>query len=151
MFPVEGAIKASFRLIQIKILHRTYYTRELLCKIGKTDSPLCLRGCGEDGTLHHTLWQCPKLQDLYGKAAETLGVATNTHIEKDTKMALLGVWNPRDLTKHNKLLVNLVFIVAKRDIAQKWDSATHRKLKIGRLAWTTAWCWRKKCIKDGDV
>ena len=46
--------------------------------------------------------------------------ATDAHIEKDAKMVLLRVWNPTDLTKHNKLLVNLGCMVAKRDIIRRW-------------------------------
>ena len=40
-----AVIKASYRLVQIKVLHRTYYTRVLLHKIGSSGDSWCLRGC----------------------------------------------------------------------------------------------------------
>ena len=60
----EGSIKASYRLVQLKILYKTYYTRTLLHKIGKIRVSECLRGCGMEGTLIHTLWHCPKIHNF---------------------------------------------------------------------------------------
>ena len=52
-FPIVVAIEASYRLIQLKVLQRTYYTKTLLYKMGRTGDPLCLRGCGMEGSLIH--------------------------------------------------------------------------------------------------
>lgn len=60
--PREVAIPSRIKLIQLKILHRTYYTRTTLYKMGKIDTPLCLRQCGIPGTFYHTLWDCPAIK-----------------------------------------------------------------------------------------
>lgn len=41
MHPREVAIKARLRLIQYKVLHRIYYDKDKLHKMGSSDSPYC--------------------------------------------------------------------------------------------------------------
>lgn len=64
--PREAAIPSRLRLVQLKILHRTYYTRTTLHKIGRSETPLCLRGCGQMGTLSHTVGMSPNSTILGG-------------------------------------------------------------------------------------
>ena len=42
MHPREVGIKSRLRLIQLKVLHRSYYNRKRLFLIGRVDSPECL-------------------------------------------------------------------------------------------------------------
>ena len=60
-YPREVAIRAGFRLIQLKILHRAYYTRTRVFAMEKTEHDRFLGRFGQKGTLLHTLWKCPKL------------------------------------------------------------------------------------------
>lgn len=63
--PREVAIPSKLRLIQLKILHQTHYTRTLIYKLGATDTPLCLRECGQSGIFFHTIWKCPKIMTYW--------------------------------------------------------------------------------------
>lgn len=51
--PREVAIRSWFKLIQLKVLHRAYYTSSALVKMGLIGSPICPRGCGQVGTYLH--------------------------------------------------------------------------------------------------
>ena len=54
--------------------------------------------------------------------------AVGVQFEGPLKTAILGVWEPSDLTRHQKTLVNIGFMNAKRDIAQKWGSEVTPRL-----------------------
>mgnify|MGYP002804281051 CR=1 FL=1 len=62
MHPREVAIKSRLRLIQLKILHRSYYDRKRLHTMGRADSTHCLRCNHVEGSFMHTLWSCPRIQ-----------------------------------------------------------------------------------------
>ena len=51
----EVAFRAEFRLVQLKIMHRAYFTRTRLFKMGRLENYCCLRGCQQAGTLLHTI------------------------------------------------------------------------------------------------
>lgn len=55
MHPREVAIKLRLRLIQFKILHRVYFDRARLHKIGRAEAPDCLCCRAGRGTYIHTL------------------------------------------------------------------------------------------------
>lgn len=55
-------MRAGLRLLQLRILHRAYYTRARLHCMGRAGTDRWLRGCGQAGTLVHTLWGCGGLQ-----------------------------------------------------------------------------------------
>ena len=75
-----------------------------------------------EGTLIHTLWHCPKIMEFLEIVTDRLKEAVGVNFEGPLKTALLGIWDPRDLTRHQKILVNMGFMIAKRDSAQKWGS-----------------------------
>ena len=78
MSPRESAITARFRLVQLKILHRVYYTPTRLAKMGKSNTGKCNRGCGKTGTFYHIIWDCPKIRtywtDIQQLVATLLGM-----------------------------------------------------------------------------
>ena len=59
--PKESAIRSRFRLVQLKVLHRVYYTPVTLKKMGRLASGECHRGCGTPGTFFHVIWSCTEL------------------------------------------------------------------------------------------
>lgn len=72
MSPREVAICHCFRLIQLKILHRTYMSGVLLAKIGSRADATCLRGCNQEGTFYHILWECPEIRPLWDTATRKM-------------------------------------------------------------------------------
>lgn len=58
--PREIAICTRFRLVQLKLLHCSYYHRTLLHKWGRGQTAPSTRGCKEDGSFFHIIWECPR-------------------------------------------------------------------------------------------
>lgn len=56
--PKEVAITSRLRLVQLKVLHRTYLSSTALVKVGYRADPGCGRECGLEGTFVHILWEC---------------------------------------------------------------------------------------------
>lgn len=122
MSPKEVAIPSTLRLLQLKILHRTYYTRDLLHKIGRADNSLCVRHCGTEGTLWHTIWDCPQIATYWASVMRTMSQVTNVHVSPTAKCCLLNIWEPTDLNHADQDWVILGMTLAKRNIAQRWGA-----------------------------
>lgn len=48
-----------------KVLYRWYYTPARLASFIPSYSPLCFRGCSQEGTMAHIWWKCPKVCRLW--------------------------------------------------------------------------------------
>lgn len=57
------SINVRHNLIQFKTLHRLYLSKVKLHSIFPEVSPFCNRCKVAEGSLTHTLWLCPKLQE----------------------------------------------------------------------------------------
>lgn len=57
--------RIRYKIIQIKILFRSYITPHKLKKINSSVSEKCWHGCGMTGTLIHLLWHCPETQEFW--------------------------------------------------------------------------------------
>lgn len=55
-------INTRFKLLQYKWLMRTYITLVKLHHISVNIPDVCSKCLDELGTLHHCLWECPKIQ-----------------------------------------------------------------------------------------
>lgn len=63
---------ARFRIINLKVLHRAYITPCRLKKMDKSLSDLCWHGCGNVGTLAHSLLFCPAVKILWNSVRDIL-------------------------------------------------------------------------------
>ena len=79
-----------YRVIQLKIMHRAYFTPSKLKKIDENISDLCWHGCGEVGTLIHMLWHCPAVKALWEEVAQFLTKLFNGDISITPTVGLLG-------------------------------------------------------------
>ncbi len=59
---------ARYKLIQMKILHRSCFTRYKRNKINPDMSNLCWHGCGKRGSLIHMLWHGPEIKKVLGRS-----------------------------------------------------------------------------------
>lgn len=121
--PKEVSTTSKLRLVQLKILHRIYYTRIILHKIRKTPDPSCLRLCGEAGTFYHTIWTCPMITAYWTRILDIITAVCHKRLPPDPKCCLLNVWPPTDLNRSEQYWATVGFMVAKRNIAQKWGSS----------------------------
>lgn len=97
--PKEVITTSTLRLVQLKILHRIYYTRQLLHKVGKIKDSNCLRRCGEIGDFYHTIWRCPIILSYWEAVLNTLKEVCKKHIPVEPKCCLLNIWEPTDLNR----------------------------------------------------
>lgn len=118
--PKEVAITSKFRLVQLKILHRIYYTRTTLYKIGKIDTPQYLRGCGETGTFIHTIWTCPLIITYWNTVTSLITRVCRHQVPREPKCCLLNVWDATDLNLIQQTWATLGMMIAKRNIASLW-------------------------------
>ncbi len=59
---------ARYKLIQMKILHRSCFTPYKRNKINPDMSDLCWYGCGKRGSLIRMLWHCPEIKTVLGRS-----------------------------------------------------------------------------------
>ena len=136
----QWPLEQGFRMIQRKILHRAYYTRTRLYKMGRAMDDRCLRGCGMQGSLRHTILDCPALGPFWKEVVELISEMVEMHLPWTPQLALLGIWGEQVVPRDQLLFCNIALIVAKRDIIQLWGTVT-----IPRVAdWcrNMDWCMR---------
>lgn len=118
--PKDIAIPSPLKLIQLKVLHRIYYTRTLLHKMGRIDTLLCARQCGKEGSFYHTLWDCPIIAQYWTAVMNIISQVTSVTIRPDVKLCILNIWQTTDLTQAMQDWATLGMTLAKRNIAKKW-------------------------------
>lgn len=109
--------------MQLKILHRTYYTRVLLHKLGKIETPHCLRECEYPGTFFHIIWECQHIQLYWKHIHAVVSQVTGITINPNAKRCLLNIWEQTDLNQAMKQWVTLGLMQARRNIALHWGGA----------------------------
>lgn len=124
----EVSIKSRLRLIQYKILHRVYYDRVRLHKVGKATDPTCLRCRHSKGDFYHIIWDCPVIQIFWRHILDELSTIVETPLPLDPKLVLLGIAIDVDLGRPLLIFILLALVVAKRDVARAWGNATPPKL-----------------------
>ena len=60
----------NLRLIQYKLMTRTYYTRDRLKKFDSKTSDLCIKCKSQPDSLLHAFWECPKIRNEWRKIEE---------------------------------------------------------------------------------
>ena len=120
--PREVAIRARYKLIQLKVLHRVYYTPATRLKMGIATTDLCTRGCGERGTFLHILWDCDKVQNYWRQLQEIITEVLGEETTLTPKLCLLNIWEPTDLTRPKRKWLTLAMTIAKRNVARLWGA-----------------------------
>ena len=120
--PREVGIRAGFRLVQLKILHRIYYTPSLLFRMGKKISYQCNRNCEERGTFYHTIWSCPYIVHYWTNILNCINGVNGIDTNMTPSLCLLNIWGATDLSRAQRLWTTLGLGIAKRNIARKWGS-----------------------------
>ena len=121
----SSSICSRHSLIQLKLIHRIYWTKTRLSKIKPDIDPICDRCRQAPATLMHMFWLCPTLLTFWKSIFNTMSKALNlsTTIDPSPYVALFGL-PPKDipLSKHQKDALAFATLIAKRLTLTAWKS-----------------------------
>ena len=83
MHPREVDIKTWLRLIQFKILHRSYYDLARLHAMGSVETPSCLRCAQDNAGFYHTIWGCTAIQGFWMAITQELSAIVVAQVPMD--------------------------------------------------------------------
>lgn len=136
------AQEASKSLINTSIIETNYKVLLRWCMVPArlatyvpTASPLCFRSCGQEGTMYHVWWQCPKVRRYSIRVYNFIYTLTQVNLVKSPKQALLGGRVER-VSKPQRRLITFIFISAKIIIAKSWKTAA---LPFAQLKHKLSW------------
>lgn len=109
-----------YKLIQLKILFRSYTTPQKIHKMNCSASDLCWHGCGKTGTLIHLLWQCPDVEAFWTKVKDLLCSIFQTNFQLSSGVAILGKKVEGVNSKITQKLIALACLSVKRTILINW-------------------------------
>lgn len=78
----------------MKIATYWYVTPVRLHRGNSDRSPTCWRGCEEEGTLIHLLWECPTLTTYWSRILDNVDQLFNTQVPCLPMYVVLGLPNP---------------------------------------------------------
>ena len=73
-----------------KVLYRWYYTPARLARFIPNYSPLCFRGCPQEGSMAHIWWSCPRACRLWIRVYTLLRNLFQINVKRDPYIALPG-------------------------------------------------------------
>lgn len=117
---IPSMIAARDRFVQLKFLHRAYYTPQRLANIYPGLSPSCNR-CGvEVGSFFHTVWSCIKLCPYWTSVADILGNICGIKIPLNPLTMLLSHLDDIEGDRYIKLCLTYSLFYARREILLRW-------------------------------
>lgn len=103
-------------LIQVKFLHRVYYTPARLHRIFPEHDPVCPRCKTQLGSYLHVFWECPIIFAYW----EAINLRLKLTLIPAPSLALLGLPDDEQHSHHLKLLISYLLYYAKKEILIKW-------------------------------
>lgn len=104
-----------------KVLYRWYYTLVRLARFIPTYSPLCFRGCTQEGTMAHIWWSCPSVCRLWVRIYTLLCNIFHVNLKRDPYEALFG--KPiTDLLRPERQMAQHLISTTKLTIARAWKT-----------------------------
>lgn len=129
---IPSMIAAKDRFIQLKFIHRAYYTPERLARIYPTLSPKCTRCELDTGTFYHMVWSCPKIRPFWSSVADTLETVCGVEIPLDPLTLLLSHLEDIEGDRYTKLFLTYSLFYARREILLKWKQQEAQLKKHGK-------------------
>lgn len=131
---IPSMIAAKDRFIQLKFIHRAYYTPQRLAKIYPEKSSTCTRCELEVGTFFHMVWSCPKLRPYWSAVADRLGVVCGAEIPMDPSILLLSYLEEIEGDRYIKQCLTYSLFYARREILLNWK----KKEAPTKVGWEAA-------------
>lgn len=111
-------VSAKDRYIQLKFLHRAYYTLQRLSRIYPTNSDRTQ--CNTElGTFIHVVWSCPVIQQFWSQVVDTINSVGHLQIGMNPIILLLGVCDNITASTHKRLFVFYASFYARKSILLK--------------------------------
>lgn len=83
--PREVAVRTRFRLVQLRILDRSYTPRTTQHRIGFSVTEYCLRGCREVGTFFHILGDCTRIHAYWSRLSAIMFEVIGAEVPIDAR------------------------------------------------------------------
>lgn len=112
-------ISSGDKLIQVKFLHRIYYTPQRLHRMFPDKDSECPRCKTLIGTFFHMFWNCPIISTYWTKVFGEINSKLQLSLPMSPELALLGVHDDEQRPHHLKLLISYLFFYAKKEILLK--------------------------------
>jgi len=110
--PFKCALDTRTREFQYKLLNRILFTKSLLHKIGKKDSPLCSFCLTKDETIEHLFFQCTVVKAFWSSVQCFLHHHDLYHKVLNEVDIILGITEPID----HYIMTNHILLLAKQHI-----------------------------------
>lgn len=120
---IPTVIAAKDRFIQLKFLHRAYFTPHRMARIYPHIDPLCPRCRTGEGTFWHMVWACPKLGPYWEGVTGVLNDIWDLKLSLDPMLLLLSYMGDVEGDRYTKLSVTFLLFYARREIMLHWKSA----------------------------
>lgn len=104
-------ISSKDKLIQVKFLHRIYYTPQRLHRIYLDRDPECPRCKAHTGTFFHIFWDCPIISAYWTKVFGEINSRLQLSLPMIPELALLGVHDDEQRSRHSKLLISYLLLL----------------------------------------
>ena len=116
-------ISAKERFIQLKFIHRVYYTPQRLAVIYHTSEDKCPRCGREVGNFIHMVWLCPKVQEFWRLVAAEIESIGGVAVGLNPLILLLGITDNLPTSTHKKLFIFYTAFYARKAILLQWKVA----------------------------
>lgn len=108
-------ISSQDRLIQIKFIHRVYYTPQRLHHIYPQRHQNFIHCGGGVGAYRHMLWTCQRVASFWGEVIDTIHSHLQLNLPVNSELLLLGVNDDDQSPRCTKLLIFYLLYYTKRD------------------------------------
>lgn len=116
------SVSQTHRLSHLFLIHRAYRTPIQLHRWGRRDSPLCPKRCGEEGSLIHLMWRCPKLHCYWGDVTDTISSVFQIRVPLDPLICILGAIDEEIYPPPNNIAIIRLLYLARKLVARFWLS-----------------------------
>lgn len=115
-------ISSKEGLIQVKFLHRVYYTPRGSTRYTHNDRRIVPRCQNSVGTYFHMFWSCPKIARYWAEVVDSVNGRLQLNLPVSPELALLGIQDDDQRPRYTKLLLTYLFYYAKREIVLHWNA-----------------------------
>lgn len=122
-------IAAKDRFIQLKFIHRAYYTPHSMANINPNLDPTCPRCNTEVGTFWHMVWASPQIMTYWENIAGKLSELAGTRAPTEPMVLLLSYLGEVEGDRYTKLCITFSLFYARRGIMVHQKSANPTTLK----------------------